>query len=136
MPGGLEGGPELVQQSRRRDSGEPDIPFETIQHRGPRQVGGADVGGVEAGVAFEQPGLGVQAGAQGVVLDADLGTEVADQPIQCPTLRGAHVGVGDHAQRDPTLPQVPQLILQHPDAVPLHEGAQHIHAVGRGHLLL
>ena len=81
VPVGVEGGLELGQQLRGGHAGQPDIPFDAVQQRATGQVGRADVGGVEVGAPAEQPGLGVQPGAQSVELDPDLGAELGDQPV-------------------------------------------------------
>ena len=90
---------------RRRRAGEPHVPLDAVEQRRPRQVGGADVRGVEAGVAAEHPRLGVEPGAVGVVLDLDLGAELADEPVEGPPLGRPHVGRRDDAQRGAALPQ-------------------------------
>ena len=65
----------------------------------------ADVRRVEAGVATEEPGLGVEPGSLCVVLDLDLGAELAHEPVERGPLGGAHVGRRDDAEGDAALPQ-------------------------------
>lgn len=96
VPVRLEGRAELLQQGGRGHAGEPDVPLDPVQQRSSREVGRPHVGGVEARPPMEHPGLGMQTCPLGVVLDAYLGVELADQPVQGGSLRGAHVGRRDH----------------------------------------
>lgn len=73
LPVLLEGGLELAQDLGGLDVGEADVPLEAVGNGRGGQVGGADQGGGVARVAVEEPGLGVEAGAAGVVGDPDPG---------------------------------------------------------------
>ena len=72
-PIGLEGGAELFDDGLRIDHRQADVPFRTVDECRLCQVGGADVGGGEAAVAMEEPGLGVKAGVVGGVLRKGVG---------------------------------------------------------------
>ena len=65
----------------------------------------------------------------GVVLDLDLGAELADQPIERLALGGTHVGRGDDPQRHAAFAQSLELGLEQPQPVPLHERTEQIHLV-------
>ena len=73
LPVGLEGRGDAVPEMRRLVLADLDRPLQPLGQGRARQVGRADVGGAEAGVAVEQVRLGVQPRAMGVVRDADLG---------------------------------------------------------------
>ena len=130
VPVGVEGRLELLQQARRGDSGQPNVPLDSLEQGTARQVRRTDVGRVEAGIAPEEPCLGVEAGAQRVVLDLHLGAELADEPIESGALGGTHVGGGDDAEPDASLGEATQLRLENPDAVPFDERAQEVDSIG------
>ena len=78
VPVGVERRRELVEQCRGRDARKADIPLHAVQQRG------FGTGSTSRRTrcrsrcrAPEQPRLGVQAGAGGVVLDLDLGAEIS-----------------------------------------------------------
>ena len=64
-----------VGVARGRD---PHVPLEAGHLRRVREVRRADVGGREAGVAVEEPGLGVQPRGAEVVGDPDVGAELGE----------------------------------------------------------
>ncbi len=134
VPVAVEGRRELAQQFGCGGRGDPHVPLHPVEHRRTRQVGRADVGRVEAGVAHEPPRLGVQPGALGLVADAHLRPVLVDQPVEGGPLGGAQVGAGDDAQLDATFAQRGQRLLQRPDAVPLDERAEQLDPVGRPQL--
>lgn len=125
----VEGGLELGEQLGSVRAREFHVPLQAVQQSGPAQVRRADVGRAVARGAPEQPGLGVQPGRPRLVVDLDLRPEVAHQPVQRGVVRRTHVRRGDDPQRHSSSPQVQQLGLEHPEPVPLHEGAQQVHAV-------
>ena len=108
LPVAVERDFELLQQGGRADGAEPDVPFQAVQKRGLAEVGAADVGGVEAGVAAEQSSLGMQASGLGFVVDLHLGAVAVDELVDGAAFRGAHVGGGD----DPELGAVFLELLQ------------------------
>ncbi len=134
VPVGVEGGAELLEQRRRAHRREAHVPLHAVEQRGAREVARPDVCRVEAGVAPEQPRLGVKTGAQRVVLHLDVGAEVGDQTVKGGPLGGAHVGRGDQAQRDATVAELGELLLQQAQAVPLHERQDDVHLVSAGEL--
>ena len=81
------------------------------------------------GLPPEHPRLRVQAGPLGVVLDLDLSTELADQPVERAGVGSSHVGRGDHPERRPPRLQPMQLRFEQPKAVPLDEGAEQVHLI-------
>jgi len=54
---------------------------------------------------MEQPGFGVQPSAERVVLDADLGTELAHESVQRFAFRCAHIGRGNDPEGLASFPQ-------------------------------
>ena len=64
-----------------------------------------------------------------VVLDLDLGAEVADQTIERLALGAAHVGRRDYADGNAGSRAAREFALEEPQAVPHHEGAQQIDRV-------
>lgn len=68
--GGEKGLADDVGVPRTRDA---EVPFEAAHLGGVGEVGGADVGGGEAGVAVEEPGLRVESRGGEVVGDEDFG---------------------------------------------------------------
>ncbi len=133
-PVAVEGPLELAHQVRRRDRRQPHVPLQPVDQRRPREVAAADERRGVAGVAVEEPGLGVQAGRAGLVADPDLGAVAAHQLVHGALLGRLHVGRGDHAERDAAGAQRVQLVGQHADAVPADERAQQVDAVGRAQL--
>jgi hypothetical protein len=129
-PVGVERRRELRQQRRRGDRGEADVPLEPLEQRRPGQVRRADVGGVVAGGAAEQPRLGVEPGRQALVADLHGGAVAPHQLVQCPSLGGPHIRRGDHAERHPAFGHLGELGLEQPQAVELHEGAEQVDARG------
>ncbi len=93
-PVALEAGPELADDRGRVHSRDANIPLQAVEQRGPGQVRAADVGRVEAGLAREQPRLGVQPGAARLVIDLDLRAVLTDQPVERDALGCADVGGG------------------------------------------
>ena len=78
LPVAVEHGLELVDDVGVAGGRGPDVPLQPGDLRLVGEVGGADVGGGEAGAPVEHPGLGVEAGAAEVVGDADLGAQVGE----------------------------------------------------------
>jgi hypothetical protein len=68
------------------------------------------------------------------VVDADLGAEVAHEPVQRRAVGRAHVCRREHAERDAARLPVGELGLEDAHAVPLDEGAQQVDAVRGGEL--
>jgi len=97
LPVRFEDRPYLADDVRiacRRDA---HVPFEPVDLRHLREVGGTDVGGREAGVPVEQPRLRMQSRTTGVVGDPNGGTRL-HQGVQRRGLRGA--GVDRRQQSD------------------------------------
>ena len=84
--------------------------------------------------AAEQPGLRMQARAPRFVIHADLGAEVAHESVERRSIGSAHVGRGEDPQRHAAVAPVLKLSLEHPQPVPLDEGAEQIHPVRRRQL--
>src|SRR5690606_9389193 len=61
-PIGIESGGELVEDVRAGDSRSTNVPLESVDECGMGKIRRPDPGGVESGVALEQPSLGMQAG--------------------------------------------------------------------------
>lgn len=134
VPVGVERRLELAHQRRRRHRGDAHVPLQAVDQRGLGEVGAADVPGVEARGAPEQPRLGVQARGLSVVTNLHLCPETAHELVERPALGGAAVGGGDDAHRHTALAQLGQRLLQYPDAVPADEGAQQVHSLSAAHL--
>jgi hypothetical protein len=130
IPIGFKGCRELLHQLGSCDFGEPDVPFDAVQHGGMGEVRGTHVGGVEPRVACKAPGLCVQTGTHGVVLDLDLGPKISDKAIQSTPLSCTHVGSRDDSQQGATSLKVDQLRLDDSQPVPLDEGAKQIDLIG------
>ena len=110
--------------------GEADVPLEAVGDGRGRQVGRADEGGGVARVAVEEPGLGMQAGAAGVVGDLDLRAAV-DQIVQHPAIGGAHVGGGEHAEAaGMAVEEAAGVIAEQPPPRPLKERDQEVDTIG------
>ncbi len=133
-PVAVEGAGELANQVRRRHRGQPHVPLQPVHQRGARQVAAADEGGVEAGVAVEEPRLGMQPSRPRLVADLHLSAEPTHERVDGSLLGGSHVRRGDDAERDAAAAQHVQLLLEDPQAVPAHERAEQVDAVGRGEL--
>ena len=133
----VEGGFELPEDGPVVDLRQAHVPLAAIAERGVGEVRGADDAGGEAGRAVEEPGLGVEAGAAGVVADADFGPERL-QGVEGFVVGRAHVGGGQDAERGAALPvaQGAQGVAELDEAGPLHEGHQHVDPVGRDDLAL
>jgi hypothetical protein len=125
---------ELADQGRSGDCGQPDVPLETVDQGGRREVAAADEGRVEAGVAPYQPGLRVQPRGPGLVAHLHLGPEASYQLVDRALLRRADVGRGDDAERDTPFSQQLEGLLQHAKAVPADERTEQVDAVGRDQL--
>jgi hypothetical protein len=97
-PQRLEVGDGAGKQRLLRALRELDGPFQAAGQRRARQVGAADIGRAEAGLALEQPGLGMQARAAAVERHAHLAARQARQLVQRAGLGGAGVGGGQDAQ--------------------------------------
>ncbi len=133
-PVGVKGRFEPGRQFGRVRAGELDVPLQAVQQGRAAQVGRADVGRVVAAAAAEHPRLGVQASRLGLVVDLDLGPEVADQAVQGGAVGRAHVRRREDPQRHTPLVTGQQLVLEYAQAVPLDERAQQVNSVGRGQL--
>ena len=73
IPVALEGGGNLVDGLRQIPAGDLHIPLQAAGDGGVGQVGGAHIGGGEAGIPVKDVGLGMEPGALGVVTDLDSG---------------------------------------------------------------
>ena len=94
LPVGIEGGPHLREQLGVADGREADVPLEPEVLGRDRQVRRADVGRRVAGVAGEQPGLGVQARVDVVVGHPHPGAG-GDQLVERSPFGRPEVGGGD-----------------------------------------
>ena len=136
VPVGVEGGGDLADrrgQVLRRDL---HVPLQAAGNGGIGQVRRAHIGRREAGLPVKHIGLGVQAGALGVVADLDAGIRQLGQLLHGLDVRRAHVGRGDDAQFPAPPGERLQVLEDQPQAAPLDEGHQHVDAVGAGDLLL
>ena len=129
MPVGLEGRGELVEEARGRDRGEADVPLRTVEEGAGGEVRGADVGSVEAGVAAEEPALGVQPRPARVVLDPDVGAEVAGEAVEGLDVGAAEVGRGDDPESRVAVFEAFKLGLEGAHAMPLHKRADEVDLV-------
>ena len=129
LPQTVEGGLELGDELGGVHPGEPDVPLQPVQQRSAAEVGASDVSGVRPAVTAKEPSLRVQAGRPGLVVDLDVSPEVAHQPVEGGLVGRTHVRRGQHPERDSPRPQAQQLLLQHAQAEPLHEGAEQVDAV-------
>ena len=130
VPVALEGGGDLVNGLRQIPPGDLHIPLQAAGDSGIGQVGGTHIGGGEAGIPVKDIGLGVEAGAFGIVADLDFGVGQLAQLLDGLHVGGPHVGGGDDPQLPSVLGELPQLVHQEPQAAPLDEGYQHVDAVG------
>src|SRR5437879_6084538 len=71
-----------------------------------------------------------------VVLDLDVGAELADETVERSPFGGAHVRGGDDAEGCVALAEFAQLSLEQAQAVPLHERTEEIYFVGAAQLRL
>ena len=122
-PVAVEGDLELLQQRRRADGAEPDVPFEPVEQSCLAEVGTADVGGVEARVPAEQPGLGMQAGGLGLVADLHFGAVSGHEFVDGAAFRGAHVGGRDDTEFGATFPKLFERRMEQAETRPTDEGA-------------
>lgn len=113
--------------ARRRDA---YVPLEAGLLRGVRQVRRADVRGVEAGPAVEQPRLGVVPLAGRVVGDTDFRAE-AVQFVQRADVGRAGEGRGQDAHLAAGIAVPPQALDERGDAAPGDERHEDVDAVGR-----
>ena len=90
-PERLELPAELLDRVRVAPLGELDRPLEAVAEGRGREVGRADVGRAEARLAVEEPRLGVEARAPGVVGDPHLDAGEACERLQRSRVGGAHV---------------------------------------------
>ena len=97
-PVGVEGFAEFVDDVGHLPRGDFHVPLQAVGQGRAREVGRANVAGVEAAVAQEQVGFGVEAFVFGVVGDLDLGVGQAGEYVDGFGVGGAHVGGGDDAQ--------------------------------------
>ena len=79
---------------------------------------------------MSKPSLRVQSSPLSVVLNFYLSAEVANKAVESLPLRCPHVSRRDHPQRDSSLAQSRQSVLQEPEAVPLDESHDHVDLVG------
>ena len=98
VPVSLKRRGHAVPEVRRLVLADLDVPFQAVGQGGVRDVGRADVGATEAGVAMDQVGLGVQAGAMGIVGNADSGVRQLLQHVDGLQVGGAKVAGGDDAK--------------------------------------
>ncbi len=75
----------------------------------------------------------MQSGRPGLVGDLHLGAQL-DQAVERALVGRAHVRGGDDAQPATALAQLGELLLDHPQALPLDEGAQQVDGVRGGQL--
>ncbi len=127
----VEGRLELADHRRRGDGGETNVPFEPVEERRFGEVRAADVRRVEAAVPAEEPCLRMEAGGAELVIDLDLGAEVAHQPVQGTPFGGTDIGRRKNADGDTALARRRQRLLQDAEPMPFHERAEEIDAVGR-----
>ncbi len=74
----------------------------------------------------------MQASRAELVVHLHLGAEFADQTVEGAALGCADVGRREHPDRDATVPGGGESLLDHTEAVPLHERAEKVHAVRCG----
>jgi len=123
-----------VEHVRRADLRQADVPLDAVEQRRLRQIGGADVRRGVAGLAAEEPSLGVQARGLRVVAHLDLSAEL-HEPVERLALGGPGVHRGDHAQRLASAAVRGQRAFENTQTVPAHEGAEQVDAVGRRDLV-
>ena len=135
-PQSLEGAGELLDDVGQVGGADLDHPLVAIAQRGRGEVGGPDIGGGQAAVAFEQPGLGVEARPAGVVGHLDLGARQAGQDVERGRLGGASERGGEEAQAQAVAAEGEGLerLAQPADAAHGDEGHHGIDAVGGGDL--
>ena len=124
----LESGAELVDDVGTGDPGGSDVPLETVDQGRLGEVGGPDPGGVEPGVPFEEPRLGVETGGPGVVGDLHVGA-LFHQPVESPPFGDAGVGGGDDPEWPAGFELVGDLVGDEAEAAPLDEGDQGVDSI-------
>ena len=105
-------------------------PFKTAGQRACGQVGAADPHRAEAGLAMEEPGLGVDAAAPAVERDSDLGAGQRCQRVDGGGFGGASVGGSEESEVLAGLGVLFEGSSQSAKAAPGDEADQGVHAIG------
>ncbi len=130
----VEGGVELAEQVGCGHARQPNVPLQALDQCRPRQVRAPDERRVEAGVASEEPRLGMQPGRLRLIGDPHLCPKAPHQLVQGTSLGGADVRGRENAQRNAALSEPVERLLEHPEAMPADERTEKIYTIRAGHL--
>ena len=130
VPEAGEGAAELVDDLREVGGAHLDHPLVAGTEGGGGEVRGADVRGVELGLALEEPGLGVEAGAARVVGDLHLGIRKARERVDGFDLGGAGEDGGEDAQLAAASGKTVERGGDGADAAQADEGGEDVDAIG------